>query len=326
MYYKNTFSVNKYIIFAQSYFFIAMDALSDILNSVKLKAVVYQKVRCTSSWGVEAAQDSNSQFWQLLKGSCYLRVPGKAVIKMNEGDFVFIPHGSTHCISGKPDTTCVSAAHYTKALLSGKPLFQGKEKETLLIGGHFEFASNVQHPFIKSLPKVIQIKNTNTEVSVWLQRAALFMNEEVGCEMIGSKIILSRLAEVVFILIIRAYLEQTDIKKGFLLALKDNRISSSLKFMHTSPEKNWTLNQLASTAGMSRSLYCKEFKRLVGETPLSYLTNWRILKSKEILLESKENIIEVAGKVGYQSEAAFNRLFKSKVGETPASYRRNIIS
>lgn len=77
---------------------------------------------------------------------------------------------------------------------------------------------------------------------------------------------------------------------------------------------------------MSRSLYCREFKRFVGETPLSYLTNWRILKSKEILSESKENISEIANKVGYQSEAAFNRLFKSKVGETPASYRRKILA
>ena len=77
---------------------------------------------------------------------------------------------------------------------------------------------------------------------------------------------------------------------------------------------------------MSRSLYCREFKRLVGETPLSYLTNWRIIKSKEFLLGDKENISEVAAKVGYQSEAAFNRLFKAKVGETPASYRRRILN
>ena len=77
---------------------------------------------------------------------------------------------------------------------------------------------------------------------------------------------------------------------------------------------------------MSRSLYCREFKRLVGETPLSYLTNWRIIKSKEFLLGNKENISEVAAKVGYQSEAAFNRLFKAKVGETPASYRRRILN
>jgi AraC-like DNA-binding protein len=152
------------------------------------------------------------------------------------------------------------------------------------------------------------------------------MNEEISNEKIGSKLILGRLVDILFVLIIRAYLEQADIKEGFLMALKDTRISHSLKSMHESFEKNWTLQQLAATAGMSRSLYCREFKRLVGETPLSYLTNWRILKSKEILSESKENISEVANRVGYQSEAAFNRLFKAKVGETPASYRRRILN
>jgi AraC-like DNA-binding protein len=303
-----------------------MDALSGVLESAKLKTVVYPKLHFTSSWGIEIEQDSRSQFWRLLKGICYLRVPGEKVIKMNVGDFVCIPHGSTHRISGKPNTTCVPASQVGKALQSGKPLFQGKDEETILMGGHFEFTPSVQHPFIKSLPKVIHLNNTTKELNLWLQQAALLMNEEIIGEKIGSKLVLGRLVDILFVFIIRAYLEQVDIKGGFLMALKDNRISNSLKSMHESPEKDWTLHQLAMTAGMSRSLYCREFKRLVGETPLSYLTNWRIIKSKEFLLGSKENISEVAAKVGYQSEAAFNRLFKAKVGETPASYRRRILN
>jgi len=302
-----------------------MDALSGVLESAKLKTVVYPKFSFTSSWGIEMEQDSRSQFWRLLKGTCYLRVPGEKAIKMNVGDFVCIPHGSKHLISDKSNTTCVPASQFGKAYHSGKPLFQGKDEETILMGGHFEFTPSVQHPFIKSLPKVIHIKTTK-ELNLWLEQAALFMNEEISSEKIGSKLILGRLVDILFVLIIRAYIEQVDIKAGFLMALKDNRINNSLKSIHESPEKKWALDQLASTAGMSRSLYCREFKRLVGETPLSYLTNWRILKSKEILSESKENISEIAGKVGYQSEEAFNRLFKSKVGETPASYRRKILS
>jgi len=302
-----------------------MDALSGVLESAKLKTVVYPKFSFTSSWGIEMEQDSRSQFWRLLKGSCYLRVPGEKAIKMNVGDVVCIPHGSKHLISDKSNTSCVPAAQFGKAYHSGKPLFQGKDEETILMGGHFEFTPSVQHPFIKSLPKVIHI-NPTKELNLWLEQAALMMNEEISSEKIGSKLILGRLVDILFVLIIRAYIEQVDIKEGFLMALKDNRISNSLKSMHESPEKDWTLNQLAVTAGMSRSLYCREFKKLVGETPLSYLTNWRILKSKEILSESKENISEIASKVGYQSEAAFNRLFKSKVGETPASYRRNILA
>ena len=299
-----------------------MDALSGVLESAKLKTVVYPKMHFTSSWGIEMEQDARSQFWRLLKGSCYLRVPGEKDIKMNVGDIVCIPHGSKHLISGKPNTTCVPASEFGKAYHIGKPLFQGKDEETILMGGHFEFTPSVQHPFIKSLPKVIHLNNTTRELNLWLEQAALLMNEEISSEKIGSKLVLGRLVDILFVFIIRAYLEQADIKGGFLMALKDNRISNSLKSMHESPEKDWTLNQLAVTAGMSRSLYCREFKRLVGETPLSYLTNWRILKSKEILLESKENIIEVANRVGYQSEAAFNRLFKTKVGVTPANYRR----
>jgi AraC-like DNA-binding protein len=303
-----------------------MDALSGVLESVRLKAVVYPKFRFTSPWGIEIEQDLRSQFWLLLKGTCYLRVPGEKVIKLNVGDFIFVPHGSTHRISGKSNTACVPASQFGKAFHSGKPLFQGEGEETILMGGHFEFTPTVQHPFIKTLPKVIHINNTTKGLNLWLQQAASLMNEEISDEKIGSKLILERLVDILFVLIIRAYIEQADIKKGFLLALKDSRISNSLKSMHESPEKDWTLHQLAVTAGMSRSLYCREFKRLVGETPLSYLTNWRILKSKEILSESKENISEIASKVGYHSEAAFNRLFKSKVGETPASYRRKIFS
>ena len=299
-----------------------MDALSGVLESAKLKTVVYPKMQFTSSWGIEMEQDSRSQFWRLLKGTCYLRVPGEKAIKVNVGDFVCIPHGSKHLISGKSNTICVPASQFGKAFHSGKPLFQGKDEETILMGGHFEFTPSVQHPFIKSLPKVIHLNNTSRELNLWLQQAAVLMNEEISSEKIGSKLILGRLVDILFVLIVRAYVEQEDIKEGFLMALKDNRISNSLKVIHESPEKDWTLHQLAATAGMSRSLYCREFKRLVGETPLSYLTNWRILKSKEILSESKENISEIAAKVGYQSEAAFNRLFKSKVGETPASYRR----
>ena len=303
-----------------------MDALSDVLDSLKLKAVVYQKIRFTAPWGVAIAQDQYSQFWRLLKGTCYVSIPGEEMIKMNEGDFVLVPNGAAHRILGHPENAFVPAARYVSALQCGQPLFRGDDEETLLIGGHFEFTSPVLHPFVQSLPKAIRISNTQNEIRLWLEQSATFINDELTTQRAGSQIILGRLAEVVFMLIIRAYIEEADVAPGFLSAFKNPKISTSLNQMHEAPGKDWTLNQLASAAGMSRSLYCKEFKRLLGETPLAYLTNWRLLKSKELLLQNKENISEIAEKVGYQSEAAFNRLFKSNVGETPASYRKRILT
>lgn len=302
-----------------------MDALSSILDSIKLKAVVYQQTRFSAQWGIDVAQDENSQFWRVIKGSCYIILPRQKPIKMNAGDFIFIPHGSGHLMCSKPGNMCVPAPQYVQSLHSKKPMFQGDEEETILIGGHFEFASVVQHPFLRSLPKVIKIDNTNAALILWMQHIASFMHEELCGEKPGSKVISSRLAEVLFILIIRSYLERADVEEGFLLALKDERISNSLRAMQEQPDKDWTLPQLAAVAGMSRSLYARQFKQLAGETPLSYLTNWRILKAKQFLLDSKKNIREIAGDVGYQSEAAFNRIFKLKVGCTPAIYRRGVV-
>jgi len=303
-----------------------MDALSDVLDSLKLKGVVYQKTSLHAPWGIAIGQDSYSQFWRLLKGTCYLTVAGEELIKMNEGDFILVPHGGAHTIQSHPGSVCIPAPQYVQSLQSGQPMFQGEGEETLLLGGHFEFTSPILHPFVQSLPKAIRINSEQNEIRLWLQQAASFMSDELNAGKAGRQIILGRLAEVVFILIIRAYMEEANVAQGFLRAFKDPRISTSLNSMHAAPGKEWTLNQLAATAGMSRSLYCKEFKNLLGETPLAYLTEWRILKAKEFLLENKENVSEVAEKVGYLSEAAFNRLFKSKVGETPASYRRRMLA
>jgi len=92
--------------------------------------------------------------------------------------------------------------------------------------------------------------------------------------------------------------------------------------MQDTPQNDWTLASLASEIGMSRSVFFNQFKKLVHETPLSYLTNWRIRQAQKLLITDNSNISEIAAKVGYQSEAAFNRIFKSKIGQTPAAYRR----
>ncbi len=192
-----------------------MDALSDVLDSLKLKAVVYQKIRFTAPWGVAIAQDQYSQFWRLIKGTCYVSIPGEEIIKMNEGDFILVPNGAAHRILGHPESAFVPAAHYVSSLQCGQPLFQGDDEETLLIGGHFEFTSSVLHPFVQSLPKVIRINSAQNEIRLWLEQAASFINEELSASRAGSQIILGRLAEVVFMLIIRAYIEGGGRCAGF---------------------------------------------------------------------------------------------------------------
>lgn len=303
-----------------------MDALSSILEITKLSGVVYNKVILNAPWGIEVAEDGHSQFWRLIKGRCLLGLPNGTVTEMKERDLLFIPHGSAHWIADSPASMRIKAADYTKALNAGLPVFKSGGTETVLVGGHFRFEDAPQHPFLRDMPQVICITHFESENQLLLQHIAQLIFNELNIEKQGSKVMLRGLSEMLFIHIMRAYLEQLDAEKGFLSALNDNRISKALKLMQDNPGRNWTMESLAGEVGLSRSAFFNRFKKLVGETPSDYLTNWRIGRAKQILAKTDSNINEVAAGVGYQSEAAFNRIFKAKTGQTPAIFRRKILT
>jgi AraC-like DNA-binding protein len=302
-----------------------MDALSTLIEASQLQGVVYSKIVNHAPWGVDAVQDNNSQYWQLISGGCFIGLPNGQLIEMQIGELVFIPHGSAHWIADKPGSLRIPAADYVKARLAGIPIFSGEGAETTLIGGHFHFEDGLIHPFLKDLPQVIRIPKFETERQLLLQQNIRLIWIELNNEEQGSRAMLKALAEILFIQIIRAYMEQDIPHTGFLAALKDARISKALKLIQDSPESDWTMESLADSVGMSRSVFFNRFKILVGETPSNYLTSWRIRKAKELMTSNNTKIIDIAANVGYRSEAAFNRVFKIKTGKTPALYRRDLL-
>jgi len=301
-----------------------MDALSTILDTTRLRSVVYSKFPLEAPWGLDVVQDENSQFWRLVSGSCTVGSPDGRIIELAEGDLVFLPHGSAHWVADKSTSLRMPSPEFVKARRAGTPVFKSGGDVTTLIAGHFEFDYRPLHPFLKDLPQIIHIRQYVTENQLLLKQVTQLMLEELNNERPGSSIMLKCLSEIMFINIIRAYLEQAVPDNGFLSALNDTRISKALKLMQDSPQNDWTLESLASEIGMSRSVFFNQFKKLVHETPSSYLTNWRIRQAQKLLMTDNSNISEIAANVGYQSEAAFNRIFKSKTGQTPAVYRRSM--
>ena len=299
-----------------------MDALSTILEATRLRSVVYSKFPLAAPWGLDVVKDGNSQFWRLVSGNCTVGSPDGRIIELAEGDLVFVPHGSAHWIADKSTSLRMPSPEFVKARRAGIPVFNSGGDETTLIAGHFEFDYQPLHPFLKDLPPIIHIRQYVTENQLLLKQVTQLMVEELNNERPGSSVMLKCLSEIMFINIIRTYLEQAVPDSGFLSALNDTRISKALKLIQDTPQNDWTLESLASEIGMSRSVFFNQFKKLVHETPFGYLTNWRIRQAQKLLMTDNSNIAEIAAKVGYQSEAAFNRIFKSKTGQTPAVYRR----
>ncbi|MGB8129130.1 MAG: helix-turn-helix transcriptional regulator [Candidatus Angelobacter sp.] len=106
-------------------------------------------------------------------------------------------------------------------------------------------------------------------------------------------------------------------------AIFDPQIGAALRSVHGSVNNNWTVASLAETAGMSRSAFAVRFKELLGQTPLGYVTQWRMQKAIQMLPQRHKKLIEITQSLGYESDAASSKTFKRVVGTTPDEYRRN---
>lgn len=300
-----------------------MDALSAVLKALQLESIVCQQLVLRGSWGLDITQHTSAQFWRVVAGSCVLGLAEGPPLALSPGDIVFIPHQARHWLAAHPGSPRVPLSTYVAAFAAEKPLFREAGAEVQLIGGHFRFDQHAAHPLLHSLPAVIHLPGFGTSHQHPLAHTSHLILSELTTARPGSELMLQNLAEMLLVSIIRAYLEQAGPAARFLAALHDPAISRVLRLVHEAPAHPWTVTSLARSGAMSRSVFAGRFKQLVGETPLTYLTNWRIGQAKHLLATEKTSVGEVAARVGYQSEAAFNRLFKRKTGHTPAGYRRH---
>jgi len=131
------------------------------------------------------------------------------------------------------------------------------------------------------------------------------------------------MAESLFIEALRCYMEQLPSDQtGWLAGARDPVVGGILALLHRDPANDWTLDELASAVGSSRSVIAKRFDRFIGDSPIAYLTRWRLELGARQLRASTKPVIQIAAEVGYESEAAFNRAFKRTFGLPPAQYRR----
>lgn len=300
-----------------------MDVLSDILQAVELKSAVYFQHDFAVPWGMEMPNAPVSMFHIVVRGKCYLGMEEMGVpLPLYGGDIVLLPLGSKHTMMDEPGRVCKPGADVVSCIANGQPPFDGQEVSTTLICGHFELDRELGHPLLENLPSLIHIKKQDRGGSSMLETVAMMLMEESANGLPGSDRILHRLADVLFISALRIHLMREQGDNSRLRALNDPAVYKVLELMHQYPGNTWTLESLAKSAGISRTLLANRFRETVGETPINYLTFWRMLKARKLLLQQGLSLQEIAETVGYQSDAAFNRAFKNQYRFSPGRYRR----
>jgi AraC-like DNA-binding protein len=304
-----------------------MDVLSDILQSVHLGGGVYFRCEFSAPWGMEIKPTPVAEFHIIVRGNCWLRMPGRSVpIALQGGDLVAFPHGDAHTLVDAPEGAALPAEEIVQGQNLdhyGPVTHGGSGLPATVLCGYFQFDRDHPHPLVAVLPALIHIRGTDSYDFAWLQTAINFMIHETRTAKPGSEAVVNRLAEVLFVQMVRAHIAQTEAPPGMLAAIADKQIGAALQLAHQAPQQPWSLASLAQRIGMSRSAFAARFNQLVGQTPMQYLTFWRMRKARQLLSESRLGTAAIAEQVGYQSEAAFAKAFKKAVGVGPGAYRRN---
>ncbi len=311
-----------------------MDALASLLETVHLSGSLYFRSELGAPWGMEIPGSDTAQFHVIRRGRCWLLPAGTSEfepLRLEAGDIVVLPHGSTHILADEPDTSIVSLEELILCHLDEPKeasdrthmRFGGDGDLTTLICGYFKFDPGTAHPLLSVLPSVLYLRGEGGRARSWLESSLDLIADEVTAGRPGGEALVNRLTEALFIQVIQTYIEDLEHPDpNWLAGLRDFQIADALGLIHGEVDEPWTVGTLAARVGMSRSAFSARFRALVGEPPLQYLTRWRMQVAANHLQENRLTLSEIAEGVGYQAEASFSKVFKRFLGVAPGTFRQ----
>lgn len=288
------------------------DLLSSVLSAYNLRAGIYEHPAVCGDYQFGTSGDGHAGFHLIGSGYCYIHLRTGEPIRLDAGDLVVLPHDDWHML--RPDEKPPDERGIRQARDPDGPF-------TSLLCGHFDFDTGRRNPILDALPDLIVIRSH--EAGDRMQHLAKLMLIEVEGHEPGHAPVLNRLADTLFVMVVRHHVFFTDAdKRGLIAALADVRLRRALDAMHRQPGERWTLELLAAEAAMSRSVFAERFNEVVGTTPIEYLTRWRMVQAERMLRDPRASVTGVMEDVGYQTEAAFRKAFKRVHGYGPGRLRR----
>ena len=314
-----------------------MDPITDIFSTLHVTAFGLHRLEATAPWSVKQEKHTEEEvppseqksppadlahFAMLSRGNCWLSVDGIAdPIPLTGGDCFLLARGTSIVLRDHPRTRPRWTFREIGASAVGNVAHCGEGgAPTTIVCGSLSFDRASRKPVAQLLPSFILMKADQPRtvaLHITMQALASELSEQAP----GSEVVATRLAEVLFIQVLRAHIASApERNKGWLRAVFDPQMGAVLSAIHGRVKAPWTVESLAETAGMSRSAFAARFKELLGQTPLEYVTDWRMQKAMHLLQQRDRKLIDVARSVGYESDAAFSKAFKRVVGANPGEY------
>jgi AraC-like DNA-binding protein len=315
-----------------------MDALSETLRVVRLVGAIFIQGRFTAPWCYSSPRADSAAplleptaeriviFHLIMEGECFVEIGGEPPTRLIAGDAIVFPQGDAHRMTSHPGLAPATGARLD-AVLSRRPrhlAYGGGGPTTRLVCGYLACDARLARLLLAGLPRVVKVNVRGSNAGIWLEASVRYALAEARSPRPGGAGVLAKLAEVLFIEVLRLYMnEQSEGRTGWLAGVGDRIVGAALNALHKNPAQAWTLDELARVAGTSRSVLAERFQQLVGSSPIQYLTQWRMLLASNLLARSNAPLASIAQDVGYQTDTAFSRAFRREFGTPPAAWRRS---
>jgi AraC-like DNA-binding protein len=315
-----------------------VDALSDVLRAVRLTGAIFFDISASEPW-VAATPPGQSIVGRIFPdadhlipyhivttGSCWGSLDGEPPIRLTAGGIIVFPHGDAHMMASAPGMRAEPNLALYRRPGNGQLPFamsmgDSQGETSHIVCGYLACDGRPFNPLLAALPRVIHLSDrAGGAIGAFVQFAIAEAREPRP----GGEAVLGHLSELMFVDVVRRYLATLPPDRtGWLAALREPFVGRALTALHRSPAHGWTLESLAHEVGLSRSALSERFMQFVGQPPMQYLMNWRMQLAANALVAGTDSIAEIAGRVGYESEAAFSRAFKKAVGTPPSEWRKN---
>lgn len=301
---------------------LAADPLSQILERVKPQTYVAGGFAVTDEISIQFPQHRGIKCYALLSGQCWIDFDGgPAALRLEAGDCILLPRGIPFRLT---TDLALQPVHYQDAFAKfglRERLPDDGTSMRYLAGGHFTLGGAATELLLQTMPAIVHIRSEADRSAMrWsLER----MRIELSRREPGSTLVVQQLAYLMLIQALRLHLtDAASTGRGWLAALADPQLSRVLAAMHNEPGGGWTLETLAQQGGMSRTVFAERFRRVLGTTPIEYLTRWRMLEAVERMRNRSESLASIAHALGYESESAFGKAFRRVLGCAPRQYHR----
>jgi AraC-like DNA-binding protein len=320
-----------------------IDVLSDMLRSVRLTGAMLFLVEASTPWVSWAPQAEAFRRVVLPKtqhlislhvvteGGCWGGLTGEQPERFETGDVLVIPHGDAYYLADPPEAERTygheEAVGFFREMAAGRlpsMVIEGGSGpgKSQFICGFLGCDLRPFNPVMSALPRMIRVRSASSPED-GLTHLIAFALQELRGHRSGGQVVKLRIAELLFVDVMRRYLETLPHKQtGWLAGLRDPLVARALSLLHNAPAHGWTLETLAAQAHTSRSVLAERFAYFIGQPPMHYLRQLRMQLASRLLVEENAKVGTVAAAVGFESEAAFSRAFKKCVGLSPDEWRR----